>query len=107
MNKKEIIHTLRQIWEQEIHREALTHHVNTALTIVSWHIEMCENWNDCNNCKEVFCKNTQKTLNSIHNILMTNNIRENQKKELSKIPTVWFPNQQALDKIYKILNWAA
>ncbi len=105
MIKREIEWVIWKINSDDAHKEVITHHLRTAATYVSWYIEMCDNWNDCESCNELICKNTQNTLKKNTSILRASNINENQKKELSKIPTVWLANQKAIEKIHKILWW--
>jgi hypothetical protein len=107
MINREIEWVIWKLNSGDIHKEVITHHLRTAATYVSWYIEMCDNWNDCERCNELICKNTQNTLNKITSILKASNINETQKKELAKIPTIWLANEKALNQIHKILNWAA
>ncbi len=104
MIKKNIEWVIWKIEWKEVHKEVIIHHLRTAATYVSWYIEMCENWKECNNCSELICKNTQFKINNIIWILNSEpKILDKKQEKIWKIPTAWFSNKKALEEIHKIL----
>ena len=86
----------------------ITHHVNTRALITSWNMEMCENWNTwCKTCDIWRCDKDNEIISKIHNVLQKSWLSENQKIKLTKIPTEWFPNKEAVEKINQILSNAS